>query len=271
MKTALVLSGGGSRGAYQIGVYQALLDMEVKLDMVVGTSIGAMNSYIIAQEKVPEAKLLWLSLNTEEVFKPNENNPLGFFASFDGIKDVLKKDFSEEACRKSPVDFGLCTVKLPDIEAAELLELLKDGLRRIHFKDLKAALNISPDILHLWKDDIPKGEMLDYILASCSCYPITKPYEIHREKYVDGGFADYIPVSMALEKGADRIIIVNLEAVGTIDYIDLLKANLKAETITISPSKKLGNMAEFSTENAKRIMHMGYIDTLREFKKQGLV
>lgn len=270
MKTALVLSGGGSRGAYEIGVYQALVDMEVKIDMVVGTSIGAMNAYIIAQKKVPESKLMWLTLNTEEVFKPNPDNKLGLFASFDGIKDVLKRDFSEEDCRNSDIDFGLCTVKLPEIEIDEIKEILKGDLRRIKLKDITSKIDLTPDILHLWKEDIPEGEMLDYILASCSCYPITKPYEIHGEKYVDGGFADYIPYSMALERGANRIISVNLEAVGNVDYTDELIAKVSKEVISITPSGKLGKMSEFSAENSKRIMHMGYIDTLRTFKKLGL-
>ena len=49
MKTALVLGGGGSRGAYEIGVCKALEELEIEIDMVFGTSVGAINGAMIAQ------------------------------------------------------------------------------------------------------------------------------------------------------------------------------------------------------------------------------
>ncbi len=49
MRRALVLSGGGSRGSYQIGVWQALEELGVRFSMVFGTSIGAINAALIAQ------------------------------------------------------------------------------------------------------------------------------------------------------------------------------------------------------------------------------
>ena len=49
MNRALVLSGGGSRGAYEIGAWQALEELGVKFDGVYGTSIGAMNAALVAQ------------------------------------------------------------------------------------------------------------------------------------------------------------------------------------------------------------------------------
>ena len=49
MKRALVLSGGGSRGAYECGAWQALRELNVRLDGVYGTSIGALNAALVAQ------------------------------------------------------------------------------------------------------------------------------------------------------------------------------------------------------------------------------
>ena len=292
MKTALVLSGGGSKGAYEIGVYQALLDMDVKVDMVVGTSIGAMNAYIIAQDKFDVAKKLWLTLTTPEVFempdapaaKPTgdvsprseklsalaeklPNRPSN--ASFSGIKKVLSENFSEEAVRASSVEFGLCTVQIPtSADRGAISEAIKDPAIPLDFNDIK---RLKPEVLKLWEEDIPEGKMLDYVLASCSIIPITVPYEIDGKSYIDGGFADQMPISMALEKNADRIIAVNLEAVGFTRYIDIAKAEMENKLIMITPSGPTGNLAEFIPENSKRIMHMGYIDTLRAFKRKKLV
>lgn len=317
MKTALVLSGGGSRGAYEIGVYQALLDMDVKVDMVVGTSIGAMNAYIIAQGKFEVAKKLWLTLKTEDVFDMSEAEsetsagdtakgtesgiPSGAAdeaesskesggkakgkksriarklkqsrsvsgASFTGIKDVLEAELSEDAVRKSAMDFGLCTVQVPTSKDRDSVSVaIKDPAIPLELGDLK---RLKPTVEKLWKEDIPEGRMLDYVFASCSIIPITVPYEIDGKTYIDGGFADAMPISMALDRQAERIIAVNLEAVGRVRYFDIAVADLTENLVMITPSKPLGNIAEFDPENSKRIMHMGYIDTLRTFKKKGLV
>ena len=68
MKTALVLSGGGSRGAYEIGVWQALCELDVKPSIVTGTSVGALNGAVIAQGDLEKARRLWQELETSRVF-----------------------------------------------------------------------------------------------------------------------------------------------------------------------------------------------------------
>ena len=291
MKTALVLSGGGAKGAYEIGVYQALLDMNIKVDMIVGTSIGAMNGYIISQHKFGEAKKLWETLKTEDVFDfsaarerarqyaaefakdhDRENIREQFKelfrentgARFTSIKNLLNERFSEDAVRESDIEFGICTVKIPaDVDVLGVSGLLKD-LRFIDREDLK---KLKPEVMRLWKEDIPKGKMLDYVLASCSIVPITVPYEIDGQHFIDGGFADNMPISMALEKGADVIIAVRLEAPGLLKFGDMVKADWQSKLITIFPSESTGDMTDFDPAKSKRIMHMGYMDTLRIFQK----
>jgi NTE family protein len=238
-KTALVLSGGAARGAYEMGVWQALTELGVQIDMVCGTSIGAMNAYIVALGSYEKARDMWLNMKTEEVFDFDHALAEGG-GSFTGIKDILMVDFPEDEVRASKTDFGLCTVKLNE-----------EG-------------SMDPDTwtpLYLWKEDIPEGKLMDYVLASCSCYPVVKPYEIDGTKYLDGGFYDYIPVRMALDKGAERIIAVNLEAVGLVQGSDIEKAG--ARLTMIEPSDELGNFVVFDPANTRRIMRMGYLDTMK--------
>ena len=59
MKRAIVLSGGGSKGAYQIGVWKALRKMKIKYDIVTGTSIGSVNGIMMVQKEYHKAKYLW--------------------------------------------------------------------------------------------------------------------------------------------------------------------------------------------------------------------
>ena len=238
-KTALVLSGGAARGAYEMGVWQALTELGVQIDMVCGTSIGAMNAYIVALGSYEKARDMWLNMKTEEVFDFDHALAEGG-GSFTGIKDILMADFPEDEVRASKTDFGLCTVRLNE------------------------AGSMDPDTwtpLYLWKGDIPEGKLMDYVLASCSCYPVVKPYEIDGTKYLDGGFYDYIPVRMALDKGAERIIAVNLEAVGLVQGGDIEKAG--ARLTMIEPSDELGNFVVFDPANTRRIMRMGYLDTMK--------
>lgn len=71
-RTALVLCGGGSRGAAEIGLYQALCELGVRVDLVVGTSIGAVNGAFIASGASPdEMKKLWLDFPRWRPFRWN--------------------------------------------------------------------------------------------------------------------------------------------------------------------------------------------------------
>lgn len=295
MKTALVLSGGGAKGAYEIGVYQALLDMNIKVDILVGTSIGAMNSYIIAQHRFAEAKKLWETIKTKDVFdfseaiertktvteeyaKDHDMDKLktqmrtyvkeqigdNTGARFTNIKKLLDERFSEDAVRASDIEFGICTVRIPnEAYISDIGDLLKKG----RFPDKDDLKRLKPEAMRLWKEDIPKGRMLDYVLASCSIFPITVPYEIDGQYYIDGGYADNMPISMALEKGADVIIAVRLEAPGLLRFGDMVKADWQSKLITIFPSESTGDITAFDPVKSKRLMHMGYMDTLRIFKK----
>ncbi|MDD2302350.1 MAG: patatin-like phospholipase family protein [Eubacteriales bacterium] len=232
-RTALVLSGGGSRGAYQVGVWRALRELDIPIHIAVGTSIGAMNAAAVAQDAYKDAEALWNQLETDMVFDYAhvvENRGVKFTT----IKDILRQNLDEEKIRDSEVAFGIVTVKFPSMEP-----------------------------LYLWKEDIPKDEMLDYILASSSCFPAVTPYEIHDEKFLDGAFYDYMPISMALEKGADRIIAVNLQAAGKVREEDLAEA--KDRTTLIQCHWDLGSFLIFDTDNARHIMRLGYLDTLKSF------
>ena len=232
-KTALVLSGGGSRGAYQIGVWKALRELGIHIDIAVGTSIGSINAAAITQDTYESAKALWNQLETDMVFDYAhvfENKGVKFTT----IKDILRQNLIEEDIRNSDIDFGIVTVKFPSMEP-----------------------------LYLWKEDIPEGEMIDYILASSACFPAVTPYEIHDEKFLDGSFYDYMPISLALEKGAGEIIAVNLDASGKIREEDL---NVARSRLTLVECHwDLGSFVVFDKENAKHIMRLGYLDGLKAF------
>jgi len=80
MKTALVLSGGGVRGSYQIGVWKALEELNVKCDIVTGTSIGSINGALYTQGSLDLAISWWGNIDYNTVFdinlKPKNNKQM---------------------------------------------------------------------------------------------------------------------------------------------------------------------------------------------------
>ena len=90
MKTAVVLSGGGSKGSYQLGVWKALRDLHIKYDIVTGTSIGAINGVFMCEKAYFKAKRIWKKLNLEYLFNklPKSNK------DFD-VLNYLEKTFKK--------------------------------------------------------------------------------------------------------------------------------------------------------------------------------
>lgn len=244
MKTALVLAGGGSRGAYQIGVWQALREMNVPIHIVTGTSVGAINGALIAQNSFETAQAVWETIDTKMVFDLKGEASVSAYAkeffrrggaTSEGLSELLSHHLDENAIRTSPVAFGLVTVKKKGLEPCEL-----------------------------YTEDIPKGKLFDYLLASAACFPAVKSHCIEGTDYIDGGYYDNMPVSLARKKGAECLIVVNLESVGLVQSSPR-ELQQEKDTVYISPSWDLGNFLIFEKSTARRNLRLGYLDTLKAF------
>ena len=241
-KTALVLSGGGSRGAYQCGVWQALTELGVQIDIVIGVSVGAINGAMVMQGDPIKTANLWREMETDMVFDIDAKAQLQDYvkefllnrgAGTSGLQSLLREYVNEEDIRRSPVDFGLVTVEIPSM--------------RPHY---------------LWKEDIPRGQLYDYITASASAFPAVHPIEIDGRYFIDGGYADNLPVAMALEKGVTEVIAVYLDAVGRFRPEELKEV----PNLTFIESKwDLGDFLTFDKANARRILRIGYLDAMKTF------
>ena len=85
MKRAIVLSGGGSKGAYQIGVWKALRKMKIKYDIVTGTSIGSVNGIMMVQKEYHKAKYLWDNISYDDIFDvkfPKKGNKVEIYKKY---------------------------------------------------------------------------------------------------------------------------------------------------------------------------------------------
>jgi hypothetical protein len=112
---------------------------------------------------------------------------------------------------------------------------------------------------HLFLSEIPEGKLIDFIQASAALIPAFRPHDIDSVKYVDGGYADNLPVEMAIRKKADRIFAVDLDS--GIKRKDAIK---KAANLTMIHSKwDLGNILDFDGTKAGRSIRLGYLDGLK--------
>lgn len=245
---AIVLSGGGSKGSYQIGVWRALRKLHIKYDIVTGTSVGALNGALMVQNKFHKAIKLWSKINMQLLFGDEATNStkitdvlnmyrINFFKNggmdVKILEDVIDKYIDKDTFYNSKINFGLVAVNL-------------SGKKAVQMK----------------KKDIPKDKLTDYLMASASCYPAFQKKDIDGNKFIDGGIFDNMPINLAIDLGADSIIAVDLCAPG-------VKARPKkhVDTITIKPNNKLTNFLNFYEEGSIRNIRFGYNDTMKVFGK----
>lgn len=254
--TGLVLAGGGAKGAFHLGVVKAFLEKGYNFDGFVGTSMGAVNAAILAQGDFEKAMDLWLNVSMETLFDADEKIliELGKLKLntdlFLNIKKSLKKIIQtqgidttkmkifisqwldEDKLRASGKDFGLVTVSLTERKPYEL-----------------------------YIEDIPKGQLKNYIMAS-SCFPGFKSEMIDENSFIDGALYDNSPVNMLIRKGYSEIIEVRTAHTGMYRKLEPHNAHIK----TIIPSEYLGSPLIFSLERIQFNINMGYYDAMRSLE-----
>lgn len=250
-KLGLVLSGGGSKGAYQIGVYRALRKLGKRPEIVTGTSIGAVNGLLIVQGDLYKAAKLWknMSFSTvydEESFHVCENPDIAeiysqYVKSFisEGGMDVTKlmaifdQLYEPRNFFDSPIDYGLVTY---------------------NYSQNKPVM--------MTKKDLKPETVKDYVVASASCYPAFKPYKIGDEIYIDGGYYDNLPINLAIDLGAEEVVAVDLKAVG---FKREPKKDIPITVIT--PRNKIVSFLVFDKMKSREALRFGYNDTMKTYGK----
>ena len=145
------------------------------------------------------------------------------------LEEIVERVLDEDALRAAPIRFGIVTVE-------------QRGLR--------------PRELTL--EDIPAGQVRDYLMASAACFPALRARQIDGVKFLDGGYSDNMPTGLAKTMGAEELVCVDLEGVG------ITRPNLTGLPTTMIRSYwELGDILHFDPDTAKRNMELGYYDTRR--------
>jgi len=250
MKRALVFSGGGSRGAYECGAWQALKEMNIRIDAVYGTSIGAVNAALVAQGDLATATQLWENIRMDQIVSLEEGEEFSVERMIHRKRDLIP--FMMENARYF----------LMDITPMENLmrETIDEGRVRAGGMELGMMITRVPSLApcEMRIGDIPRGELIDYILASASCFPVFPLKQIGGELYMDGGYADNMPIGMALHDGADEIIAVDIHPQSV--HPEYTSMPFLTE---IQPLHELGSFLDFNPAQLRRCRLMGYYDTMK--------
>ena len=183
--TALVLGGGSTRGAIQIGMLQVLAEHGFVPDRVYGSSVGAINGVGFATDPtldgVERMTQVWLRIRREDVYPQGRlHGPWLYLQQRDavysnsGLRAIVEEGFAHERLEDAVVPVEVVATSLTD-----------GGERWFTY-----------------------GPAVDTVLASSAMPAIFPAVEIGGERYIDGGVVDNVPIQRAIDAGATRIVVL---------------------------------------------------------------
>jgi NTE family protein len=184
-RVAFVLSGGGSLGAVQIGMLQALFERGIRPDFLVGTSVGAVNAAWVAgrpeHDEMGRLADIWLGLRRQDVF------PISPLTSAAGLLGRTNHFISNQNLR------AMLDKYMP-------FKRIEDASVPLHV--------VATDLKSGRATVLSSGPAIPALLASCAIPGVFPPVTIGRREYVDGGVANHTPITVAIEQGAAEIYVL---------------------------------------------------------------
>lgn len=193
MTTAFVLGGGGVLGAVEVGMLRALLERGIEPDLVLGTSVGALNGAMVARQ--PDV----------------------------GVIDTLTELWRSAGAAGGEMygDRPLRTVRRAMAtgthlwSAKPLRQALADELGELTFEELPVRFQVcAASIERAAEHWFDSGRVVDAVVASAAVPGLLPPAKVGDEHYLDGGIVNSIPLGRAVALGASRVFVLQ---VGRID------------------------------------------------------
>ena len=179
-----MFAGGGSFGAVQVGMLRELVAYGVTPDLVVGSSVGAINGAFFAGAPgaagVAQLEAIWRGLRRREIFRFSWRCLVGL---------LLKRDFV--------------------VDPGGLRGILE---RHLQFRDLEKAVVplhvVATDLLGGGTVRLSSGPAIEAVLASCAIPAAFPPVRIGDRYLIDGAVASNTPIGVAVELGAKRVVVL---------------------------------------------------------------
>jgi NTE family protein len=263
-RLGLCLTGGGARGAYQVGAAKALEELGLfqQIHAFSGTSIGSVNACLLATKTVDEVKDLWLKFpvtelkSAENLFKMIRERKLGIvnqgIYEIDGLEKLLRQELDTEELRKKLV---FVTLSPAGIDKEGAMGILRASFN--HFIKNESQVIYSP--IYEQTDEF----IYKQILASCSIPFVFPSVNIDGQQVFDGGLYDNIPIKPLIDAGCDTVIVIHLHRIFFINKNKYPGIQIKE----IRHWKSLGGVLNFDLEQASKRYKLGYEDTMKYFSE----
>ncbi|MEF1328944.1 patatin-like phospholipase family protein [Vibrio sp. M260121] len=208
-KIAVVLAGGGAKGAAHIGVLKALEEMNIPVDIITGTSMGAYVGGLYATG---------MSADEIESFIYSVDWNRGYRDRVDrSQRRVRDKEYEDRYQITTDLGLRFGEVRSPTgvVQGQNMLRILREttgNLGRFNsFDDLAIPYrSVATDIVELEEVVLDNGYLVDAMMASMSVPGALPPYELNGHMLVDGGVVNNMPVDVARAMGADVVIAVDI-------------------------------------------------------------
>ncbi|KHD25128.1 serine protease [Vibrio caribbeanicus] len=208
-KVAVVLAGGGAKGAAHIGVLKALEEMRVPVDFITGTSMGAYVGGLYATG---------MSADEIESFIDTVDWNTGYRDRVNrSERRVRDKEYEDRYQLTTDLGLRWGEMRAPRgiVQGQGMLKILRETTGNlppfVSFDDLAIPYrSVATDIIELEPVIIGNGYLVDAMMASMSVPGALPPYEVNGRMLVDGGVTNNMPVDVARELGADVVIAVDI-------------------------------------------------------------
>lgn len=259
---ALVLGGGGGRGAYQIGVWKALREygIDKNIKAVAGTSIGGINAAFFAQGSYERAESLWMDISSDQIVIIDAKKI---------IKELIKK-FDLKGRKAANLFENIAHDEV--ISRNGLVEIVDrfidlDYIANSNIKCILSCTEIPEFRAHYFDVAAEDETKVKKALMATSAFPVVfDPVNIDGHFYIDGGAADNIPIKPLYDLGYRKFLVVHFDINGKVDYSKYRGADFKIITPSIFQGGMITGAFNFNKITNRMRLELGYKDTVKFLK-----
>ncbi|SFQ29167.1 O-acetyl-ADP-ribose deacetylase (regulator of RNase III), contains Macro domain [Butyrivibrio proteoclasticus] len=275
----LVLCGGGARGAYQIGVWKALIEHTcLSFTGISGVSVGALNSLLFAQGNYEKAERVWMTIEEKDLKDFNELLELlkiGGLKLLESFLSVAPSVFLgslstlayDQALENEENKQLIMKFRLASNNLSSIIDSAIDDWTLIDRNKILYSF-VSRNFVFSTPENIPLtgltvNEIKDVVLSSASLPIIYGSTNYKGKKYFDGGRISNVPYEILAEKGFKRILVIHLNPNDRKKKKYSLSSYNDAVIEHIYPSEPLGGLLTISKEKTLERMKRGYFDAVK--------
>lgn len=254
---ALVLGGGGGKGAYQIGAWKALriYGLDKRIGGVAGTSVGALNAGLFLGGSYESAKQVWNQVDNDKILLLDKSRHLQALKKFKLTRIFSDGVFSNQGL----LDILSTYADLDKISNANIPAFVTCcPVPEIRLKNF-----VLPKPVYFRLNGLPRKQIISVLLASSAIPFIFDSVQIDDTYYVDGGLVDNLPIQPLYDLGFRKFIVINLDMHQRLPREKFRDADIIEIVPDYSISESISGILDFSPKVIQDRIHEGYSDALK--------